>query len=179
VKLVPNVLPRLIVLLLLFDASAHLSWQAYLNNYKFYADSNNPYVYAHPTMDVFTVVQKIEEYASVHEDGHDMPIEVICPGDDYWPLPWYLRSFNKISWSKQVINDANSAPLIIASPDVQAALANKLYALTPLEKRQMYLFMFEKPYYMWLRPEVKLLGFVRKDLWDSFQDSQAQTEGEK
>ena len=179
VKLVPNVLPRLIVLLLLFDASAHLSWQAYLNNYKFYADSNNPYVYAHPTTDVFTVVQKIEEYARAHEDRHDMPIEVICPGDDYWPLPWYLRSFKKISWSNQVINDANSAPLIIASPDVQAALANKLYALTPLEKRQMYLFMFEKPYYMWLRPEVKLLGFVRKDLWDSLQDWQTQTEGEK
>ncbi|MHC4753039.1 MAG: hypothetical protein ACYTFW_24645 [Planctomycetota bacterium] len=111
-----------------------------------------------------------------------MSIDVICPGDDYWPLPWYLRSFKKIRWSNQVVNNTNSAPLIIASPEVEAALTNKLYALTPLEERQMYLFLFDQPYYMWLRPEVKLLGFVRKDLWESFQQHQikeVETEGGK
>jgi len=63
-------------------------------------------------------------------------------------------------------------------------LTNKLYTLTPLEQRQMYLFLFDKPYYMWLRPKVKLLGFVRKDLWDYSQklkaeSIQTQTAGEK
>jgi uncharacterized protein (TIGR03663 family) len=166
VKLMPNVLPRLIILLLLFEGSIHLTWQSYLSNYKLYADSRNPYVYAHPTNEVFTITEKIEEYASVHEDGYDIPVDVICREDDYWPLPWYLRSFKKIRWSNEVVNDAPSAPLIIASPDFEAALTNKLYALTPLEKRQMYMFLFDKPYYVWLRPQVKLLGFVRKDLWD-------------
>jgi uncharacterized protein (TIGR03663 family) len=174
VKLMPNVLPRLVILLMLFEGSAHLTWQSYLSNYKFYADSLNPYVYAHPTTEVFTVVEKIEEYASAHEDGYDIPIDVICREYDYWPLPWYLRSFKAIRWSNEVVNDAPSAPLIIASPDVEAALTNKLYALTPLEKRQMYMFLFDKPYYVWLRPKVKLLGFVRKDLWDSFQKHQAE-----
>jgi len=166
VKLMPNVLPRLIILLLLFEGSIHLTWQSYLSNYKFYADSRNPYVYAHPTNEVFTITEKIEEYASVHEDGYDIPVDVICREDDYWPLPWYLRSFKKIRWSNEVVNDAPSAPLIIASPDFETALTNKLYALTPLEKRQMYMFLFDKPYYVWLRPQVKLLGFVRKDLWE-------------
>ncbi len=166
VKLMPNVLPRLIILLLLFEGSIHLTWQSYLSNYKLYADSRNPYVYAHPTNEVFTITEKIEEYASVHEDGYDIPVDVICREDDYWPLPWYLRSFKKIRWSNEVVNDAPSAPLIIASPDFESALTNKLYALTPLEKRQMYMFLFDKPYYVWLRPQVKLLGFVRKDLWD-------------
>ena len=64
------------------------------------------------------------------------------------------------------------------------ALANKLYALTPQEQRRMYLFLFDKPYYVWLRPEVKLLGFVRKDLWDRLQQrpedpAQSQTESEQ
>ena len=68
-----------------------------------------------------------------------------------------------------------SAPLIIASPDVEADLTNKLYKLTPLEKRQMYMFLFDEPYYVWLRPKVKLLGFVRKDFWDSFQKQQAES----
>jgi uncharacterized protein (TIGR03663 family) len=166
VKLMPNVLPRLIILLLLFEGSIHLTWQSYLSNYKLYADSRNPYVYAHPTNEVFTITEKIEEYASVHENGYDIPVDVICREDDYWPLPWYLRSFKKIRWSNEVVNDAPSAPLIIASPDFESALTNKLYALTPLEKRQMYMFLFDKPYYVWLRPQVKLLGFVRKDLWD-------------
>jgi len=166
VKLMPNVLPRLIILLLLFGGSVHLSWQSYLSNYKFYADSLNPYVYAHPTTEVFTIVEKIKEYASVHEDGYDIPIDVICREDDYWPLPWYLRSFKRARWLNEVDNDAPSAPLIIASPDVEAALTDKLYSLTPLEERQMYLYLFDKPYYVWLRPTIKLKGFVRKDLWD-------------
>jgi len=168
VKLMPNVLPRLIILMLLFEGSLHLTWQSYLSNYKFYSDSLNPYVYAHPTIEVFTIVEKIEEYASAHKDGYDIPIDVICREDDYWPLPWYLRSFKKIRWSNEVVNDSPSAPLIIASPDVEAALTNKLYSLTPLEKRQMYLHLFDRPYYVWLRPQVKVLGFVRKDLWDLF-----------
>ena len=80
--------------------------------------------------------------------------------------------------------DADSAPLIIASPEVEGALTEKLYKLTPVEKRQMYLFLFDKPYYVWLRPEVKLLGFVRRDLWERYQqrsteEMQVQTEGEK
>ena len=166
VKLMPNVLPRLIILLLLFEGSVHLTWQSYLSNYEFYADSRNPYVYAHPTNEVFTITEKIEEYASVHEDGYDIPVDVICPEGDYWPLPWYLRSFKKIRWSNEVDNDTASAPLVIASPDVEAALTNKLYSLTPPQERQMYLYLFDRPYYVWLRPQVKLLGFVRKDLWE-------------
>jgi len=169
VKLMPNVLPRLIILMLLFESSIHLTWQSYLSNYKFYADSRNPYVYAHPTTEVFTIAEKIEEYASVHEDGYDIPVDVICREDDYWPLPWYLRAFKGARWYNKVDNDTASAPLIIISPDVESALTNKLYALTPLEQRQMYMFLFDEPYYVWLRPKVKLLGFVRKDLWDSFQ----------
>jgi uncharacterized protein (TIGR03663 family) len=183
VRLVPNVLPRLIILCLLLDASVHLTWQAYRCSYRYEADSRNPYVYAHPTKDVFAVVQRVDEMARAMEkmarenpDKMKMHIQVICPGKDYWPLPWYFRRFDKdiIGWWDHVDPDTPSAPLIIASPEVEASLTNKLYNLTPLEDRQMYLFLFEKPYYMWLRPKVKLLGFVRKDLWDYFYQQQAE-----
>jgi uncharacterized protein (TIGR03663 family) len=188
VKLLPNVLPRLIILCLLFDASAHLTWQAYRCSYRYYADSRNPYVYAHPTTEVFTVVQRAEEMAGALEkmalenpDKAKMHIQVICPGKDYWPLPWYFRRFEKgvIDWWDQVDVNTPSAPLIIASPEVEASLTNKLYKLTPLEDRQMYLFLFEKPYYMWLRPKIKLLGFVRTDVWNYFHQQQAQASIEK
>jgi len=171
VKLLPNVLPRLIILLLLFDISVHLLWQAHMSSYKFYADSRNPYVYAHPTTEVFEIVKRVEQYAEVHEDGRNMPIQVICPGDDYWPLPWYFRSFSNVGWWNKVDNEAPLAPVIIASPAVEADLANRFYdASIPVEERQMYLRMFDEPYYyMWLRPKVQLLGFVRKDLWETRQ----------
>lgn len=183
VKLVPSVLPRLIIICLLFDASVHLTWQAYRCSYRYYADSRNPYVYAHPTTEVFTVVQRMEEMARALEkmalenpDKARMHIQVICPGKDYWPLPWYLRRFEKgiIDWWDQVDVNTPSAPLIIASPEVEASLTNKLYNLTPLEDRQMYVFLFDKPYYMWLRPKIKLLGFVRTDVWNNFYQQQAQ-----
>jgi uncharacterized protein (TIGR03663 family) len=173
-RMVPNVLPRLIVLFLLVDASVYLTWEACRASYTFDADSRNPYVYAHPTPEIFTVVEKIEEYAGAHEAGYNMPVEVICPGDDYWPLPWYLRAFKRVSWLNHVVEDTDSAPLIIASPEVEGALTRKLYTLTPLEKRQMYLFLFEKPYYVWLRPEIKLLGFVRRDLWECLNRQQTE-----
>lgn len=183
VRLMPNVLPRLIILFLLFEASAHLLWQSYLSNYKFYADSRNPYVYAHPTTDVFTVNRRVEEMAQVlkemageNPDDVKMHIQFICPEHDYWPLPWYLRQFEEgiIEWTDHVDVNTASAPLIIASSDVEAALTNKLYELTSIEKRQMYLFLFDDPYYVWLRPKVKLLGFVRKDLWERFQQRHAE-----
>jgi uncharacterized protein (TIGR03663 family) len=173
VRLVPNVLPRLIIICLLFESSLYLLWQSYLNNYEYYSDSRNPYVYAHPTNEIFTIVNRIEEMARVHPDGYRMHIQVICPGNDFWPLPWYLRRFeyDTVDWWESVDNDVASAPLIIASPEVEAALTNKLYVLTPVQERQMYLFLFDKPYYVWLRPKVKLLGFVRKDLWDAYYAS--------
>jgi len=175
VKLAPNVVPRLLVIGMLLEGSGHLIYQAYQSNYQYEADSRNPYVYAHPTPEVFTVVEKIQEYADVHNKGRNMDVEVICPGADYWPLPWYLRDFPNVRWRNRVVNDEPSAPIIIASAsdDLEVDLTNKLYNLTPVEQRQMYLYMFDKPYYVWLRPQVKLRGFVRKDLWTAWINKSA------
>ena len=104
-----------------------------------------------------------------------MRIQIICPDGDYWPLPWYLRSFSKVEWQDKVAIDAPSAPLIIASDKMEKTLTDKLYSQTPLKERQMYMFLFDEPYYVWLRPQVKLLGFVRKDLWENLRQNQANT----
>ena len=169
IHVVTKKIPRMVVILLLLGATVHLTWQSYLNNYKYYADSNNPYVYAHPTTEIFTLVDRIEYYAKAHSDGYNMYVDIICPGHDYWPLPWYLRSFTRVSYMDKVNEDKIPAPLIIASPEVETVLSKKFYDESiPFEKRQMYMYLFdEPPYYVWLRPKVKLLGFVRKDLWDA------------
>jgi uncharacterized protein (TIGR03663 family) len=182
VRLAPNVLPRLIILCVLVETSGHLAWQSYLANYRYYADSRNPYVYAHPTDDVFALARCVEEAARVHPQGYGMKVQVICPGHDYWPIPWYLRRFdekNSVYWWDRVpgpnepLSEVPAAPVIIASPQVQEALGHWLsewiWVKTPFEERQMYLPLFDNPYYLWLRPKVELTGFVRKDLWDGMQ----------
>ncbi len=167
IKLAPNALVRVLVGLLLIVGIAHLAWQAYLGNYKLYADSRNPYVYAHPTTDVFAIVGRVEAIAKVHEDGRNINIHVICPQHDYWPLPWYLRSFPNVAWTDAVADDVISAPLIIASPKVEQELLAKLYQLPPPGKKNLYVPLFDT--YTELRPQVELRGYVTKDLWDRFK----------
>ncbi len=172
VRLMPNVLPRLIVICLLIIGSLHLTWQVYLGSYKYYADNRNPYVYAHPTTDVLTMVRSVQETAGVHEDGFNMHIQVICPENDYWPFPWYLRSFNKVYWRAEVTDEVVEAAVIIASANLEQEIIRKLYELPPPGKKNLYVPLFDT--YMELRPQVELRGYVRKGLWDRFQQSQAQ-----
>jgi len=178
VRLAPNVLPRVLISLLLVAGGAHLTWQGYLGSYKFYADSRSPYVYAHPTTDVFTIKQRVEEIARVDPNGHEMIIHVICPGKDYWPLPWYLRSFPNVGYWTQVDNVQPPAVVIIASAKIEPALMKKLSVFRPPGKRNPYVSLFDR--YIELRPQIELRGYV---LWDRFQRQiqsiQPQTTGEK
>jgi len=166
-KLSPSALVRAFVGVLLIVGLAHLAWQTYLGSYKFYADSRNPYVYAHPTTDVFTIVGRVEAIARVCEDGRNISIQVICPQHDYWPLPWYLRSFPNVVWTDAVADDVVSAPLIIAPPKVEQELLTKLYRLPPPGKKNLYVPLFDT--YTELRPQIELRGYVTKDLWDRFK----------
>jgi uncharacterized protein (TIGR03663 family) len=145
--------------------------QAYFSTYRYCADTSNPYVYAHPVTDVFQIAERIEQIAQVHPAGRNMYIQVICPEDDYWPLPWYLRGFASVGWWSQVDEDVPSAPIIIASPSVEPALLKKLYELPAPGEKNLYVPLFDS--YMELRPQVELRGFVTKDLWDSYRQHQS------
>jgi uncharacterized protein (TIGR03663 family) len=151
---------------LLIAAAGHLAFQAYRANFLYYADSHNPYVYAHPTEEIFIAVEKVREYAGLNGLGlsETMPIQVAVPDGDYWPLPWYLRDLPAVGYTSTLPQEVG--PLILISDELEDALVRKLYVETPPERRQMYMYLFERPYYLWARPGVKLVGFVRKDLWD-------------
>ena len=172
VKLAPKLLPRLVVICLLAAACVHLFWQAYLANYKYYADSRTPYVYAHTTTDIFAMVQRIEGIAEVHEDGKGMPIHFVCPDrHDYWPFPWYLRSFSNVGYWDKVTDNVISAAIVIASPSVEQELITRLFELQQEPgKINLYVGLFDS--YVEIRPQVELRGYITKDLWDRFQQRQ-------
>lgn len=164
-------MPRRVILVLLTVAAAHLAVQAYRGSFVYYCDSRNPYVYAHPTAEVLTAVKKVEAFANSSGQGYEMPIQVACTGNDYWPLPWYFRAFNHVGWYSDLPDRVG--PLILISPDLENGLAEVLYTRRPPADRRLYVSLFDKPYFVWFRPGVKLLGFVRKDVSDRYRQQAA------
>jgi uncharacterized protein (TIGR03663 family) len=169
---------RAAAVVLLALAAGHLAFQAYRANFVYYSDSHNPYVYAHPTPEVFVAVDKVREYAGLNGLGlsPEMPIQVMVPGGDYWPLPWYLRDL-QVGYYSTVPEPAEIGPLILLSDSLEGTLAHRLCDEMPRESRHMYMYLFDQPYYIWFRPQVKLTGFVRKDLWDLHNSRESDTSG--
>ncbi len=155
----------------------HLVYQSVIANDKYNADSRNPYVYSQPGTDVFAVADRVMEMALAHEDGRDTPIQIFCPLDDYWPLPWYLRGY-RVEYGSGVADETKSAPIILIQPPLEEALMRKLYELPPPGQKELYMHLFyddgQVPY-MELRPQVEIRGFVAKSLWDRFERAKAET----
>jgi hypothetical protein len=140
---------------------------SYLSNFKYDVDPTNPYVYAQTSKDILTVTRRIEEIATVHPDGNNMVIEVICPGDDYWPLPWYLRFFPNIGWWNRVNFSQPAAQVIIAPPSIESELLKKFYEWPPPGEKSLYVPLFRSA--TELRPLVEIRGYVTKELMDLYK----------
>ena len=154
---------------LMLAALAHLSWQAWRASFVDYEDPGNPYAYVQATSDVLLLTRRIEDVAEAHPAGLSMPIQVICPGNDYWPLPWYLRAFGRTGWLERV-PDGPLAPLLILKPEVEPALVARLFGDRPPGERALYVdLLADLPGgEVELRPNVPLRAFVRADLWEAY-----------
>lgn len=142
--------------------AAVLAWQAYSWSFTQSSDPVNPYVYAHTGKDVFTITRRIEQLAAAHPEGRKVPVQVVSDRN-MWPLPWYLRAYPNVEWWRGVGEGLRPAPLILVSPEMETALADRIYSGPP-EQREMYVAMFDG--YTELRPQVELRGYARKSLWD-------------
>jgi uncharacterized protein (TIGR03663 family) len=138
--------------------------QSFVANFYYYTDPVYPYVYSHTSVDIFKITSKIKKVASAHPDKQDMYIQVIFPDHNYWPLPWYLRDFNKVAYQNKIDPSLSAAPVILASPKVQNELLNKLYELPPPGNKNLYIPLF--PERVRLQPSVELIGFITNDLND-------------
>lgn len=157
---------RRVVAAFVLAAAGHLAFLAHRASFVHYADSRNPYVYAHPTDEILTAVDMVRDYAATMGVGRSFErrLQVAIPGNDYWPLPWYFRDLPYVGYTSEVPRDVG--PLILLSDALEGALARVFFEETPVEQRRMYLFLFPKPHYLWARPGMRLVGFVRNDLWE-------------
>jgi uncharacterized protein (TIGR03663 family) len=145
----------------------HLLWLTNISNFTYYADARNPYVYGHTSNDIYAMDEQIDEIAAVHPRGKDMYVEIIAPGGDYWPFPWYLREYPNVGYWHEVNLDISPAPIIIGKADLEQGILQKIYTVPPPGQRNLYVPLFSD--YMELRPHVELRGYVQHALWEETQ----------
>ncbi len=139
--------------LLILAGAGQLGAQAWAAGVTYCADRRNPYVYAHTSPDLMNLVAKVDALAKVDPAGREMVLKVMAAESDYWPLPWYFRSFKQVGWWNEVPADPY-APVMVVSSKLQAGLDEK--------KTHVMIGLFE------LRPETFLELYVRLDLWRSY-----------
>jgi len=105
---------RSVVLGCMIGATFQLTAQACRASFTYGADPRNPYVFAHTSPDLLNLVAKVEKLKQASPAGDQTVVKVIAPGGDYWPLPWYLRTFKNIGWYEAAPADP-AAPIVIAS----------------------------------------------------------------
>jgi uncharacterized protein (TIGR03663 family) len=156
----PNRLARAAAFLLLAAGFAHLGAQARRGSFVYPADTRNPYVYAQTSPGFLKLVRRVDELAAIHPDHEKMLVKVIAGPYETWPLPWYLRRFDRVGYwtSADQAGAAGEAAVIITDTEQAGRLEPDLNT------------QFQSEYYE-LRPGVFLVLHVRNDLWDDYLNS--------
>ena len=137
-------------------ASGHLGWQAWRASVTYASDPRNPYVYAQTVPDAVRMATRIRELAALHPDGARMQVSVVASPHEQWPLPWYLRAMPHVGyWTAPGDALSLKAPVVVASMGHTAVLDDAL--------GDRYVSEFYG-----LRPEVLLMLYVERGLWERF-----------
>jgi uncharacterized protein (TIGR03663 family) len=156
VRSVPWLPLKLLAGVLLLAGVGHLGWQACRANHRFASDSRNPYNYSQTAPDTVEMAKRIEELADLSPEGRAMLVQVVAPGSDYWPLPFYLRRLRNVGYWAELPGDLD-APVIVIAPSLDQEATRRLKSA------------YAPPQYKGLRPSVPLLLYVRQDLWDAYR----------
>ncbi len=130
--------------------AGHLTWQSYRANNEFAADRRNPHVYAHTAADLLRLVTQVQSLSVASPDGDKTTIKVAGWEGDYWPLPYYLRTFSRVGYWDALPLDS-PAPIMIVAARYEAHLDEK--------KTHLMTGFYE------LRPGVFLELYVELELW--------------
>lgn len=148
------------VVMALGAGMVHLGVQAWRGAREYAADFRNPYVYGHTSADIGNLLELVGELKAVHPDREGMPVQVVVPGSDYWPLPWYLRKYRAAGWW-EAMPEPPYASVVIVAVKLNAALDAKTgQGWRPAG-------MFE------LRPRFFVEVYVEAELWKRFLAARA------
>ncbi len=147
-----KLLPRVGIACIFLTAMAFLFDGTLKASFRYGADERNPYAYSHTSADVLEIEKRIMQLTKLIPVGQDLSVKVIS--EEYWPIPWYLRSLESAGyWSE--MPEHPDASVIIVSAGFQEALDKKLLNKYQVEFRG-------------LRPGVILLVYIEQELWNQY-----------
>ncbi|MEI6278510.1 MAG: flippase activity-associated protein Agl23 [Verrucomicrobiae bacterium] len=113
------------VFMIILAVIGHDTWgRVFLKPY----DERNPYAYAHTGEDLRLLPERVQRWAREREVGDELRIAVVAA--DAWPLPWYLRRFQKTGyWQPE--QDPGPADLYITLPEAGASLGSRIQGWRP------------------------------------------------
>jgi len=157
---------KVIFTLLVISILSHNIYQTYITSFKYPYQLENPFTYSQTTPEIISIAEKVMSLAEANKNGKEVPINVIAKDNDYWPLPWYLRKMKNIAWNNKVQNSVYQFPIIIASPEFEEKIIEKLFSIPPPGKKNLYVPLFDE--YLSLRPNVEIRGYVQKEYYDLY-----------
>jgi len=127
-----------------------LNFINYDNDARYYV-----YVYAHTRRETLALIEQINQLSQRTRQGGQMGITIVS--SDYWPLPWYLRNYNRVGYHGRI--SPSTEPVIIAS----AGQAEEVQTTYGDRYRQVHS-GFNLAGSFTLRPGVDLLLYTRREL---------------
>lgn len=150
---------RFLLTLLLLTGLAYQTKQSIHASGRLANDSRNPYAYVPTSKDAAKVERWLHELRALPDGPTLTPIGVI--GQGYWPLPWYLRTFETIGYWPTPIQDITDLPIIFAMPAQAQACDNLLGATHTKLPRG-------------LRANVAVTLYLRNDIWQHWMRTDTQ-----
>lgn len=119
-------------------------------------DPRNPYAYV-PTS---AQMDELEVWLMRMKSTEGMPAidGIAVVGSGFWPLPWYLRAFGKVTYGDVPPDGVERMPLVFAMPESAALMNDRLAGSHFAVLRG-------------LRTNVPLSVYVRTDLWECWNNT--------
>ena len=119
------------------------------------ADGRNPYAYVPTSRDVTGLGKWLSEVKAVVPDTDNRPIAVI--GEEYWPLPWYLRGVGEAGYWAALPEGGAEFPILIIMPTAYEEVSISLQETHTYIPRG-------------LRDEFPVMVAIRNDIWEAYQE---------
>ncbi len=138
-----------------------LTYQTVELNFFSYDNEKRPYVYAQTKREFLEMIKKIDEFAEKTGKGKDIGIAIVSK--DYWPMPWYVREYQKAVFHGEPV-PANMADLIITSQEQENECVGRENPTPKCEQLEHYQDNYDLVGIYPLRPAVDLKLYARNDL---------------
>ena len=121
--------------------------------HRYHSDHRNPFAYVPTSKSIVPWSSKISTLSKLST----FKGTTYVVGNDYWPLPWYLKHIHTVEYISRPSKHLVNAPLVLAMP----SMCNELKLSLATTHQQSF---------QGLRNEVSMTIFIRNDIWKQAYD---------